>query len=287
MKQQAEEVPGASSTNHVNIVNAESFFETLNSRVGGRLVVDENGDVLEANTLSERVLRGTSGEKNMVGRNISELFGSEFAKDRIRLIRECIKAQRPLYFCAMVRGAWSHVLYEPLEDAGNGKPGVVATSYGMLAQLHSLPESADVRLSRAHVHDLGLLAKLTRRELQVLKMIGDGYSAAAIAEQLFRSKRTIQWHRASLGRKLGVTNRVMLAQIAYAAGLPEFDVDQVYDLLHNKKGARKSKKVDARLDGHSGRGDPKLDGHAGGGDPKLDGHAKRVDPKQDGRAKPA
>ncbi|XOV77332.1 MAG: hypothetical protein ACFHWZ_07990 [Phycisphaerales bacterium] len=48
-------------------------------------------------------------------------------------------------------------------------------------------------------------------------------------------------------RKLGVTNRVMLAQIAYAAGLPEFDVDQVYDLLHNKKTSRKPKKNPARL----------------------------------------
>lgn len=246
---QAEEVPEASNAAHMNIVNAESFFETLNARVGGRLVVDEDGQVLEANAQSERVLRGSSNKTEMVGRNIKELFGSDFAQDRLRLIRECIKANRPLYFCAMVRGVWSHILYEPLTDAGNGKPGVIATTYGMLAQLHSLPESADVRLSRANVHDLGPLANLTRRELQVLKMIGDGYSAATIAEQLFRSKRTIQWHRASLGRKLGVTNRVMLAQIAYAAGLPEFDVDQVYDLLHNKKTSRKPKKNPARLKG--------------------------------------
>lgn len=245
MQQQAREVPVATDAHPVNLVNAESFFETLNSRVGGRLIVDETGTVLEANTLSERVLRGTTGEKEMIGRKLEDLFGPEFAKDRLRLIHECIAAARPLYFCAMVRGAWSHVLYEPLADAGNGKPGVTATSYGMLAQLHSLPESADVRLARANVHDLGPLAKLTRRELQVLKMIGDGHSAAAIAEQLYRSKRTIQWHRASLGRKLGVTNRVMLAQIAYAAGLPEFDVDQVYDLLHNKKSSRKPKKAPA------------------------------------------
>ena len=73
-------------------------------------------------------------------------------------------------------------------------------------------------------------------------MIGDGYSAdddrrAASSAASERSSGTV--HRS--GRKLGVTNRVMLAQIAYAAGLPEFDVDQVYDLLHNKKTSRKPK----------------------------------------------
>lgn len=248
MKQQAEEVPVASQSDRTNLVSAESFLQTLDARVGGRIVVDDQGTVLDANDTWTRMLRSKDGT-DILGKNLRDLFNPEFAADRIRLIAECIAARQPLYFCAMVRGAWSHVLYEPLENAGNGRPGVTATSHGMLAQLSNLPDGAAVRLVRTTVHDLGPLAKLTRRELQVLKMIGDGYSAAAIADQLFRSKRTIQWHRASLGRKLGVTNRVMLAQIAYAAGLPEFDVDQVYDLLHNRKRSRKRSGPDPKDNG--------------------------------------
>ncbi len=248
MKQQAEKVPVASQTNSTILVNAEPFLQMLDTRAGGRIVIDDRGTVLDANDTWTRMLR-TKDATDIRGKQLHDLFNREFAEDRMRLIKECIDHAQPLYFCAMVRGAWSHVLYEPLEDAGNGRPGVSATSHGLLAQLSNLPDGTQVRLVRASVHDLGPLAKLTRRELQVLKMIGDGYSAAAIADQLFRSKRTIQWHRASLGRKLGVTNRVMLAQIAYAAGLPEFDVDQVYDLLHNRKRTKKRKPVDPSHNG--------------------------------------
>ena len=220
-------------------VSAMKFLASLDTRVGGRLIVDDQGTILEANERASRLMIGSSDTADLIGMTLADLFGNDFAKDRIQLVRTCVESGVPLYFCAMVRGAWSHVLYEPLEDAGNGRPGVISTSHGVRAELETLPEGTQVRLVRPSVHDLGPLADLTRRELQVLKMIGDGHSAASIADQLFRSKRTIQWHRASLGRKLGVTNRVKLAQIAYAAGLPEFDVDQVYDLLHNRKRTRK------------------------------------------------
>lgn len=234
-RQQAEEVPDASQPATRNLVNAKSFLATLDSRVGGRIVIDDQGVILEANDRAARLMMASTDPNDLIGLSLHELFGEEFAQDRIKLIRDCVESDQPLYFCAMVRGAWSHVLYEPIEDAGNGRPGVLSTSHGVHANLSTLPDGARVRLVRTTVHDLGQLANLTRRELQILKMIGDGHSAASIADHMFRSKRTIQWHRASLGRKLGVTNRVKLAQIAYAAGLPEFDVDQVYDLLHNRR----------------------------------------------------
>ncbi len=242
-RQQAEEVPDASHQTTRALVSAKSFLATLDARVGGRIVIDDQGTILEANDRAAKLMVGSPVPDDLVGLSLNDLFGPDFAQDRINLIRLCIEANMPLYFCAMVRGAWSHVLYEPLEDAGNGRPGVLSTSHGVHANLSTLPDGARVRLVRTTVHDLGPLADLTRRELQILKMIGDGHSAASIADQMYRSKRTIQWHRASLGRKLGVTNRVKLAQIAYAAGLPEFDVDQVYDLLHNRRRGPRSGKL--------------------------------------------
>lgn len=50
-------------------------------------------------------------------------------------------------------------------------------------------------------------------------MIGKGYTLAEIADKLYRSQKTIQTHRLSLGRKLGVGNRVELARIAIQTGL--------------------------------------------------------------------
>jgi DNA-binding NarL/FixJ family response regulator len=48
-------------------------------------------------------------------------------------------------------------------------------------------------------------------------------STIDIAKHLGRSVKTIEWHRVSLGEKLGVVNRVELARIAIAAGMVSLD----------------------------------------------------------------
>lgn len=60
---------------------------------------------------------------------------------------------------------------------------------------------------------------LTRREREVLALVGEGHSLPAIAQRLCRSQKTIESHRLSLGRKLRVHNRVELARIAIQMGL--------------------------------------------------------------------
>jgi len=76
---------------------------------------------------------------------------------------------------------------------------------------------------RATVNDAGPLKSLTRREFEVLGLIGEGLSTAAIAQRLGRSVKTVEGHRVALGSKLVVANRVELARIAIRAGLCRFD----------------------------------------------------------------
>ena len=63
------------------------------------------------------------------------------------------------------------------------------------------------------------LQGLTNREQEILGLIGQGLTIPEIAERLFRSQKTIESHRQSLGRKLQVGNRVELARIAIQTGL--------------------------------------------------------------------
>lgn len=63
------------------------------------------------------------------------------------------------------------------------------------------------------------LAALSERELQVLTLIGEGLSTAEIARRLGRRQETIRSHRRTLGKKLGISNRVELARFAIRAGL--------------------------------------------------------------------
>lgn len=55
---------------------------------------------------------------------------------------------------------------------------------------------------------------LTDRELEVFRMIGNGKTSGAIAEELFLSTHTIDTHRENIKRKLGVKNAAQLSRHA-------------------------------------------------------------------------
>lgn len=74
-------------------------------------------------------------------------------------------------------------------------------------------------LSRTERTGGAALASLTRREIEVLTLIGRGMPLAQIARELHRSLQTIKSHRATLARKLGVSDRVGLARVAIQFGL--------------------------------------------------------------------
>ena len=57
-------------------------------------------------------------------------------------------------------------------------------------------------------------AELTERELEVLKMIGDGMTNREIAEELNLTVRTVQTHRTHIMQKLDLRNRAELMRSA-------------------------------------------------------------------------
>jgi DNA-binding NarL/FixJ family response regulator len=63
------------------------------------------------------------------------------------------------------------------------------------------------------------LERLTPREREVLIEVGQGLSNAEIGDRLYLSEATVKSHVGHLFDKLGSTNRVQIALIAYRAGL--------------------------------------------------------------------
>jgi two-component system response regulator NreC len=68
---------------------------------------------------------------------------------------------------------------------------------------------------------VGVLAELSERELEVLRLIALGHTNAEIAEQLFLSVRTVETHRAHLQQKLGASTRAELVRYALENDLLE------------------------------------------------------------------
>jgi DNA-binding CsgD family transcriptional regulator len=91
-------------------------------------------------------------------------------------------------------------------EAGNRmRPGEVAAEIDMLLSGQS-PPVAD-RLDPAP-HGL------SRRELEVLRLIAAGYTDQQIADALFIGRRTAEWHVRNVLGKLGVANRAEAAALA-------------------------------------------------------------------------
>jgi DNA-binding NarL/FixJ family response regulator len=69
--------------------------------------------------------------------------------------------------------------------------------------------------SRARMPDAGL----TRREVDILSYLAEGFSNREISKALFLSEKTVKAHLAAIFRKLGVTNRTKAAMAALGMGL--------------------------------------------------------------------
>ena len=62
-------------------------------------------------------------------------------------------------------------------------------------------------------------ARLTTRETEVLKLIGEGYTAREIAKTLFLSQNTVERHRSNIMDKLGMHRKSQLIRFAISKGL--------------------------------------------------------------------
>jgi len=59
---------------------------------------------------------------------------------------------------------------------------------------------------------------LSKRELEVLRLVAEGYTNAQIADRLFLSKRTIETHRQHMLEKTGARNTANLVKYALRHG---------------------------------------------------------------------
>ncbi len=75
---------------------------------------------------------------------------------------------------------------------------------------HTLPESG--RSTKA-------TEVLSQREVQVLKLVAEGFSSREIAQQIFVSAKTVETYRGRLAEKLGLTSRADIVRYALETGL--------------------------------------------------------------------
>ncbi len=180
------------------------------------IMFDDRGRVLYANPSATSQL--SSGEP-LDGKTLGDFLPPVVAAERLDHQRRVLASGRPLGVIGVLGGVLRRQVLRCWQDPDSGARGVVSVCCPHSEVEDVLPHQQSIEFVRAEADDWGPLAPLTERERDVLALIGEGMSTAEIAKRFHRSVKTIEWHRVSLGDKLGVSNRVELAHIAIRAGL--------------------------------------------------------------------
>ncbi|MEM7756313.1 MAG: LuxR C-terminal-related transcriptional regulator [Planctomycetota bacterium] len=187
----------------------------------GFAIVDLHGVVRFINERSADIFLDGRPE-DALGRVVSDLFEREWVEERMQVFHDMLDHGRPVVFRHILRGrrVQSTLRLLPVEEGEPPSLSIVTVE----GELEPPPEKGFAVIESAFA-DFGPLSSLSRRELEVLSLLGHGMTSAQIAEALFRSPRTIEKHLDALRSKLGNSNRVQLASYARAAGLRLKDAD--------------------------------------------------------------
>jgi DNA-binding NarL/FixJ family response regulator len=199
-------------------------------RQGLKLVLNAEPDlevVAEAADGAEAVELGLREDVHLAILDISmpRLTGlqaaAELARRRpeLRLLILSMYDNEQFLFEALKAGASGYVLKSGADDdivdavraAMRGEPFLYPAAVNSLVR--DFLERADERDEEYE--------PLTPRELEVLKLIAEGYSSKEIASMLVISLKTVERHRANILGKLGMRDRVDLTRYAIRRGLIE------------------------------------------------------------------
>ncbi|MGV6815056.1 MAG: LuxR C-terminal-related transcriptional regulator [Phycisphaerales bacterium] len=197
----------------------------------GITLMSIDGIILYINTQSVRIFFNTDLDPSeYVGKSLYELdFSDDWARERIELFEKIQATGEPVLIRTIWHGkqqfSWMSLI--PGEDDGEADRVMVITRRIAAGDEANHFLEGDHEVFNSKVIRLGELQKLTPRELEILALIGQGMTIKEIAAALFRSVKTIENHRESIGRKLHKTRGVELAYIAHSAGLRVEDATRI------------------------------------------------------------
>ncbi len=201
----------------------EEIFTFLNHEPGtGVAVVDRDGQIVYINDESIRIFFDEPlTYEDLRGKSLVEMgFPEQWASERIRLIREIEETGQEILLRTIWQGRQQFSWMRSLEQE-EGEPfrALVVTRRLCAGEESDRLLDSEMPVIKSEVVGLGELCVLTKRELEVLALIGQGLTAKEMAAIMCRSVKTIENHRISLGSKLQKSNKVELAMIARDAGL--------------------------------------------------------------------
>jgi DNA-binding NarL/FixJ family response regulator len=196
-------------------------------RRGLRMVLDAQPDlrvVAEAGDGAEAIEHGVRAGIDLAVLDIAmpKFTGlqaaAELARRRpeLKLLMLSMHESEQFLFEALKAGASGYVL-----KSGADRDLVEACRAAMRGEPFLYPAAVSRLIQHVLAHAEEPADPLTRRELQVVKLIAEAHTSEQIAELLVISPRTVERHRENILAKLGMRDRVELTRYAIRRGLVE------------------------------------------------------------------
>lgn len=170
------------------------------------IIVSIDGQIVTHSDHAPRVF-GADPNRNYFGLNIQDIFDRRFVEERLAWLRSVQSESTPQGFRHTYQGDQMVSTIMPI-DQDSEKP--------LFSVLTRRERRRRVSPSASRLIDIEPLRSLSARELEVMILIGHGFSVPKVAKLLHRSIRTIEQHKANIGRKLGGSS---LAEISRLVGL--------------------------------------------------------------------
>lgn len=151
--------------------------------------------------------------------NLPDMNGTQLCREikeqhpSVRIIALSVHNERPVILNMLQQGANGYVLKNAI-----GKDIVDALWDVMMGKMYLCNGTREVLGSIDHA-PIREIPRLTRREKEILTLIGQGKTTQQIAGDLFISPHTVESHRKNLMEKFGVPNTAMVLKLATEHGL--------------------------------------------------------------------
>ncbi len=176
-------------------------------------IVSRDGEVIFANP-GAFSLFGADDQAPVEGKHLNELFHPEFARERMEWITSVAEWRKTLRVRHIYQGRDIVSTMIPLASPA-GRSHVLVVSRSATPN----DPASSVEEVETEFIDLGRLASLSNRELEVLVLLGHGRNVPETARMLYRSPRTIERHKEEIGRKLGASTIAEIVKIVNTVGL--------------------------------------------------------------------
>lgn len=184
------------------------------------MVVRHDGVVLFCTReMSRRISAILPGGKVETGRRLDDGVTNPYVLERVELAKRFAVNGEDGVVRSIVDG---DQLLSYMRAIPEGSIGSQRATFVLHERMHGPVDAAmfgGATFIEPEHHQLGVLGELSRREIEVLALIGEGMTAAQIAERICRTEETVNSHKSALLRKLQCKNATQLAIVAYRAGL--------------------------------------------------------------------